>query len=150
MRSWRLDALEVSEPLVEQWGWVRFHSSTSMFSSHVLPRNSVRRRPRAQQIRCMDQRRMVGWAIGGRAHCNGWNGINWTLSNIWKPGLTPFHTCHFSCYNEPVLLQLLPPASSGMDITYKLPTARINSFRECIYNISLQQMFFVVSPSTSL
>jgi hypothetical protein len=30
----------------------------------------------------VDQRRLVGGAIGGQAHCNGWNGINGTVSNI--------------------------------------------------------------------
>jgi hypothetical protein len=28
------------------------------------------------------QRRLAGGAIGGQAHCNGWNGINGTESNV--------------------------------------------------------------------
>jgi hypothetical protein len=60
------------------------------------------------------QRRLVGGAIGGWAHCNVWNAINGTdsnTSNIWKPCLILFHQFHSSHYNEPVLLQLLLPDS---------------------------------------
>ena len=31
------------------------------------------------------QRRLVGGAIGGWAHCNGWNGINGSDLNMWFP-----------------------------------------------------------------
>jgi hypothetical protein len=34
---------------------------------------------------CAQQRRLVGWAIGGWAHCNNRNGVNGTVSNTWKP-----------------------------------------------------------------
>ena len=34
---------------------------------------------------CEYQRTLVGGVIGGQDHCNGWNGINGTVSNIWKP-----------------------------------------------------------------
>jgi hypothetical protein len=33
----------------------------------------------------INQRRLVGETIGGPAHCNGWNGINGTESNMWFP-----------------------------------------------------------------
>ena len=53
------------------------------------------------------QWRLVGGAIGEWAHCNGWHGINETvsnISNIWKPRLTPFHLFQSSHYSETVLL----------------------------------------------
>jgi hypothetical protein len=41
-------------------------------------------------LRALYQWRLVGGAIGGWSNCNGWNGINSTVSNtsnIWKPHL---------------------------------------------------------------
>ena len=52
----------------------------------------------------MFQRRLVGGVIGGLAHCNGWNGIHGTESNMWLICLTSFYSFHSSHYNEPVLL----------------------------------------------
>lgn len=54
------------------------------------------------------QRRLVGVDTGGHAHCNDWNGtkhikhmetMHLRLRSIYKN------------YNEPILLQPLPPAS---------------------------------------
>jgi hypothetical protein len=33
----------------------------------------------------------VGGAIGGLAHCNGWNGMNGTKSNVYFLGAHNFH-----------------------------------------------------------
>ena len=45
-----------------------------------------------------------GWwhlNLGGRAHSNGLNGINWMVSNTWFPCLIPFHSLHSRHYCEP-------------------------------------------------
>ena len=49
------------------------------------------------------QRRLVGGAIGGWAHCNGWNGIHGTESNVVSICLIPFHMFHSSLYTKPSL-----------------------------------------------
>ena len=42
------------------------------------------------------QWRLVGGAIGEQDHCNGWNRINGTESNVVSICLIPFHYFHSS------------------------------------------------------
>lgn len=47
------------------------------------------------------QWRLVRGAIGGRAHCNGWHGINETVSNMETTCSNPSHWFHSSHYSQP-------------------------------------------------
>jgi hypothetical protein len=45
------------------------------------------KRVSAGTVYLLSQRRLVGGAIGGWVYCNGWNGINGTVSNMWFPNV---------------------------------------------------------------
>ena len=52
--------------------------------------------------------KIEGWllegAIGGPAHCNGWNGVNGMHQTNGNDTFDSIPTLHSSHYNEPVLL----------------------------------------------
>ena len=58
----------------------------------------------AASVYLVTQWRLVGGAKGGWAHCNGWNAINGTISNMWKPHAwlhsIPAITMSLSSYNS--------------------------------------------------
>jgi hypothetical protein len=64
-------------------------NSVSLFSDGVVPLllwGGVMQSFFLQYCVCklgIQQRRLVGGAIVGRAHCYGWNGMNGTESNMW-------------------------------------------------------------------
>ena len=66
-----------------------------------------------------NQRSLVGGSIGGRAHCNGWNGINGTVSNtatIWKLRSI-----------DSILVITMSPSSDSSTTPYVIMTFRICS-----------------------
>jgi hypothetical protein len=68
----------------------------------------------------IQQRRLVGGAIGGLAYYNGWNGIQWNgvkhVVSLCSMCLIPFYGFHSSHYNETILLLLLSPVLSDAQL----------------------------------
>jgi hypothetical protein len=99
------------------------------------------------------QRRLVGGAIGGQAHCNGWNGIHGMVSNtsnIWKPHVLlhsiyaiPAMTISLSSYSsskQPSLICWLwigPERGFGGPIVCALPSNLKKAMTQCLSDTTL-------------
>ena len=74
------------------------------------------------------QRRLVGGGTRGRAHCNGWKGVNGTISNIWLftinsiPAITMSPSSYSSSHQPPLLVvySTLPYLCRGVNISLSL------------------------------
>ena len=71
--------------------------------------------------------RLVGGAIGGQAHCNGWNGINGTIC-LTLPFIPFTMSLSYSSSNQPPLVFIVLQSSPGETDTARTCAAKSSAY----------------------